>query len=167
MGNSILLTPPFEPPDVSSDERKITVIDDASFINAFPPVYPPSNFSGLERAHFEGTSSVTTKIPSAANRGQKRKSASTGPVLEVPGKRLSVRLEQDSICEACHQIDFQRVLDLDSTILQSGEKGILIAYLGTRFALASSKRCTLCRLFAAVAIQSLDTDEPPGYELRA
>ncbi|KAK5556577.1 hypothetical protein LTR46_005089 [Exophiala xenobiotica] len=72
----------------------------------------------------------------------------------------------DVICQECYEIDFQKVLQLDSTIWAE-ETGVLIADLGTRLASASSGPCTICRLFAAVARKVVDGDEQIELELRA
>ena len=143
------------------------MIDDASSTSRFSTVCRPSNFSNPVRARFGSSLSFTTQFPSFASRGRKRNSASTAPVLEAAGKRLSVRVQEDIICEECRQIDFQKALYLYPSVLQNEKYGILVAHLRTRFTSVSLEDCTLCRLFVTVALGRSDTDDHSDYELRA
>lgn len=89
------------------------------------------------------------------------------PSPRAAGKRLQVSVQQDPICEACRQIDFQRVIDLDCATLRRRRNGILIAHLGSRCTTTASKGCTLCRPFTAVALRFSKIGDRPEYELRA
>lgn len=83
-------------------------------------------------------------------------------------KKLSItKAKSDYICEACSQIDFEKVLRLDSVSLGRAKNGVLIANLGFRFLESSPILCTLCRLWEAAASNLIDDDALEELELRA
>ena len=100
---------------------------------------------------------------------RKRKADNIEPQFVRTRKRHVLSEQDEFVCEACCQIDFQKVVNLDVVTLHMIRilDGIFIASLGTLCDQASGSNCALCRIFSAVRIPTDPHQNSQEYQLRA